>query len=126
MSADDTGDFRVIRPAIVSSLEEVRLYDETLDKIAKDHAELNLASTVLGSALLSSAIEEAVANPTRLHNSATSSASVVFISNRATHLGNPIVVPVKRIEGTASGRVQTAYFSDNDYPGTLIWSADNE
>ena len=41
MSADDTGDYKIIRPTSKSSFEEVRLYEETLfEHIPGNHPEL--------------------------------------------------------------------------------------
>lgn len=126
MTADDTGDYKIIRPTSKSSFEEVRLYEETLlNHIPVNHPELKLVGTLLGSNLLASAIEEAIVNPTKLHQSVTSATSEVFVSSRVLSVGNQLIVPVRGIAGTTSGRVATAYFSDNEYPGTLIWSADD-
>jgi hypothetical protein len=127
MSADDNGEFRVIRASTSSNFAEVRLYDETLSEhIPEHHPEIKLAGTALGAILMADAIEEAVTNPTKIHESASSPGSQVFTCNRVTHQGNPIVVPVRKLAGSTSGRVTTAYFADNEYPGTLIWSAENE
>jgi hypothetical protein len=126
-SDDDTGGYRIIRPTSKGSFEEVRLYEETLSgHIPDNHPELRLVGTLLGSKLLGAAIEEVIANPTRLHQSVSSTTSEVFASTLVTSGGNQLIVPVRSVAGTASGRVVTAYFSDNDYPGTLIWSADDE
>ncbi len=95
------------------------------EHIPDHHPEIKLAGTVLGAGLIKPAIAQAVNSPTKIYQSTTSSESQVFVCDNVTFLDNPLVVPIRRVAGTADGRVQTAYFA-NEYPGTLVWSADNE
>jgi hypothetical protein len=123
----ETGGYKVILASNASSFTEVRLHDETLyEHIPEHHSEIKLAGTALGAVLIAEAITEAVTKPSKIHQSTTSEGSQVFTCNRVTHQGNPIVVPVKKMGDLETGKVVTAYFSSNDYPGTLVWSDDDE
>ena len=126
MSADDDGDFIVVSASTASRFVAVRIYDETVfEHIPTHHPEIKLAGSELGSQLIRPAIEEALTSPTKIFDSATSTESQVFVCENLTFQGNSLVVPVKAVDGTTDGRVQTAYFA-NDFSGTLVWSADNE
>lgn len=119
----ETGGFKVVLASNASSFTEVRLHEDTLSKhIPEHHPEIKLAGTVLGGILIEDAITEAVTNPSKIHQSTTSPGAEVFTCDRVTHQGNPIVVPVKKMANANAGWVTTAYFSSNEYPGTLIWS----
>ncbi len=114
-------DYTVILIPGSSSLTEVRLYDETWDYIAAQHPEFKMQLPSQRAAL-----EDAVANPTTIHASTTDpEKSVVIVSDSFTYFGDPVVVPVRRVEGT-SGRVTAAYFSGSTYPGRILWSSGNE
>lgn len=103
------------------SLTEVRLYDEVWDHITAQHPEFRMQLPSQRAALV-----EAVANPTSIHVSTTDpEKSVVIVSDTFTYFDDPVVVPVRRVEGT-SGRVTTAYFSSETYPGMVLWSASSE
>jgi len=122
MGADD---FKIIEASTASGFEEVRLYDDVLREIPVKHPEIKLAQTLLGSILVTEAIEQAVVAPTEIYQSATSDRTKLFTNSNVTHQGNQIVVAVRQFGDTTSGQVRTAYFS-NDPTGTLIWSAGNE
>ena len=114
-------DYTVILIPGLSSLTEVRLYDETWDHITTEHPEFKMELPSQRTAL-----EDAVAKPTTIHASTTDpEKSVVIVSDLFTYSGDPVVVPVKLVTGT-SGRVATAYFSGSTYPGRILWSAGNE
>ena len=115
-------DYTVVPIPGSSSLTEVRLYDETWDHISTEHPEFKLQLPSQRAAL-----EDAVAKPTTIHASTTDpEKSVVIASDSFTYFGDPVVVPVKRLPGTTSGRVKTAYFSGSTYPGRILWSSGNE
>jgi hypothetical protein len=106
----------------LSWLDEGRLYDETWDKIVSSHREFQR-----GLPSQRAALENAIANPTSIHVSATDpERAVVFVSQTLTYMGAPVVVPVRRIGESGSGRVVTAYFSRRGYRGKVLWSAANE
>ncbi len=114
-------DYTVIPIPGLSSLTEVRLYDETWDHITTEHPEFKMELP-----LQRAALEDAVAKPTAIHASTTDpEKAVVFVSESFTHLGDPVVVPVRHVEDT-SGRVVAAYFSGSTYPGRILWSSGNE
>lgn len=103
-------------------LTKVRLYDETWEYIAAAHPEFKLQMPSQRTAL-----EDAVANPNLIHLSTTDpEKAVVFVSESFTYLDDPVVVPIKHVEGTTSGRIATAYFSGGAYPGRILWSAGSE
>ena len=114
-------DYTVIPVTGSSSLTEVRLYDKAWEHITTEHPEFKMELPSQRAAL-----EDAVAKPTTIHASTTDpEKAVVFVSESFTYLGDPVVVPIKRVTGT-SGRVLTAYFSGSTYPGRILWSAGNE
>ncbi len=107
-------DFRIIETSIISELKEVRLYDETIQHICKEHPEvpINLPSIVIG-------VEQAVANPTHVEKSYES--SYVFVDESSTNsTGDPLRVPVKVI-GERSGRIRTAFFASTSGPKEIVW-----
>lgn len=115
-------DYTVILIPGLPSLTEVRLYDETWDYIAKRHPEFRLELPSQRDAL-----EDAIATPTAIHASTTDpEKAVIIVSSSFTYLDHPVVVPVRRVPGTTSGRVTTAYFSSSTYLGPILWSAGNE
>ena len=116
---DDT--FTSIPIAGWPGLTVVRLYDSTMSHIA-EHAEfrLELPSQREG-------LEIGIANPAAIHVSLTDPrGSVVVVSEAFTYFTDPLVVPVRLLEGTTSGRVTTAYFSSATYGGTVLWKLGNE
>lgn len=118
---DDDDNFTVVPVPGLPSLTHVRLYAETMEHIAEEHPEFRLQLPTQQQGLL-----DAIANPTTIHVSTTDpERAVVLVSNTFTYLGDPVHVPVKRIEGTSSARVATAYFSEGNYAGLLLWRADN-
>jgi hypothetical protein len=117
-----TDDFTRIPVLALPWLSEVRLYDETWEKIISGHGEFRK-----GLPAQRTALENAIANPTSIYVSATDpERAVVIVSHALTYLGAPVVVPVRRIAESASGRVVTAYFSARGYRGKLLWKAYNE
>ena len=115
-------DYTVVPVPGSSSLTKVRLYDETWDHIAKEHPEFRLQLPSQRAAL-----EDAVAKPTAIHASTTDpEKTVVFVSESFTYFDDPVIVPVRRVPDTTSGRVVTAYFSSSTYLGPILWSAGNE
>lgn len=112
-------DYTVILIPGLPSLTEVRLYDETWDQITTKHPEFTSSQR--------DALEDAIATPTAIHASTTDpEKAVVIVSNSFTYLEHPVVVPVRRVPDTTSGRVTTAYFSSSTSPGPILWSAGNE
>lgn len=116
-------EFRIFTISNVPTLNSVRLYDSTLEAIARKHREV----VEFGSEA-DDAIAQGLASVTKVHQSETNSDSLVLVSGGTTHQGNPLRIIVKRVPDaeSASARVQTAYFSGNEYPGTLLWSTDHE
>ena len=114
-------DYTVIPVLGISWLTKVRLYDETLSKIATKHVETTTLEPSLHTALV-----QAVANPTSIHVSTTDpERAVVFVNETITPFGEYVVVPVRRVTET-SGRVATAYISGDSYRGRILWSAGDE
>ena len=111
-------DYTVITVPGLSSLTEVRLYDETLGEIATKHVETTTLEPSLRTALV-----EAVADPTSIHASTTDpEGAVVFVNEVITPFGEYVVVPVRRVTET-SGRVATAYISSDSYRGRILRSS---
>ena len=69
---------------------------------------------------------QAVQSPSQVFVSETKpEKGFVFASENVTYMGNPLYVPVMRVEGS-SGRVATAYFSSTPYRGDLLWEQDDD
>jgi hypothetical protein len=112
MPDDDYISFSVL---VLPKPLEVRLYQETMVKIARDHPEfeLQLPSYETG-------IGRALATPDSIHSSTTRPTSLVVVSSAFTYNGDSVFVPVKLIT-ESSARVQTAYFSSGAPPGAVLW-----
>jgi hypothetical protein len=108
-------DFKVITTNVVSSVEQVRLYDETVAHVEKNHPEVpaRLPSIV-------AAVESTVQNPTHVEKSYGN--SYVFVDSETTNKsGDAFRVPVKVVEGT-SACVKTFFFGSNEVaPENIIW-----
>ncbi|SHE69154.1 hypothetical protein SAMN02745157_0722 [Kaistia soli DSM 19436] len=105
----------IIRTEIISSIDEVHLYDTTLAHIHEGHPEVQV---YLPSIL--NAIEQAIVSPTFVELSYGN--SLVFVDESSTnHSGDPLRVPVKIVQGT-SGRVKTAFFATTQQGGNILWS----
>jgi hypothetical protein len=120
MNADDDP-FIIIPTTAISQVGEVRLYEQQLKVLLEKHPELALPFQTPRES-----ISNTVAQPTHVYESATNpGGSFIYISTRNTYENNPLVVPIKVIDGT-SGRVQTAYYSERTGGGALLWSDSNE
>jgi hypothetical protein len=115
---EDSGDYKVLTTNAIPQLTEVRFYEETwIGHIIERHTEFVVDPRGRES------IESAVQNPTFVFESTTDPrGSVIFMSDSILIAGNPVLVPVKIITDTTSGRVKTAIATD-DLPVTVIWSA---
>ena len=107
-------EFIRIMTAVIAELAEVRLYGETVDKVRFGHPEVpaHLPSVV-------AAVANAVTNPSFVER--IDDENYVYVDTRTTNAsGDPLRVPVKRIEGT-SGRVKSFYFASSERPVRVIW-----
>ena len=114
-------DYRVIETSVIDPITHVRFYDETAEKIAKAHPELEALGTSL-----EHAIKDTIENPTEVRQSNVEihTNSYKFCSNNHLKGNNPFVVAVKAVEGT-SGLVKTAYFTDS-ITGESVWRPGND
>jgi hypothetical protein len=108
-----TDEFKIIKSTVIDGLEEVRLYDETVDKIRRNHPEVPIELPSLHAA-----VENAIIQPTHVESS--HEGSYVFVDSETTNRsGDPLRVPVKPL-GSGSGRVRTAYFASTA-TRPIIW-----
>jgi hypothetical protein len=107
-------DYRVITTAVMPDIATVRLYDETLDHVRKEHPEVPAElPCIVG------AVETAIVSPTHIEQG--HGASYVFVSEETTNAtGNPLRVPVKPL-GEGSARVQTFYFAETSGVRNIVW-----
>ena len=106
--------YRLFSTSILPILNEVRLYDETIEHVWREHPEI--PSEFLG---IVDAVGTAVSNPTHVEQSHGN--SVIFVDTMTTNRsGDPLRVPVKRVSGK-SGRVRTFYFASPNTAGKIIW-----
>jgi hypothetical protein len=100
-------DYRLIPTSVISSVTEVRLYSETVEKVKAGHEEvpIHLVS-------MDNAIDSCVQNPT--HVEVNGDSKYVFVSHESTNAsGDPLRVPVKVVEGT-SARITSVYFAEGN------------
>jgi hypothetical protein len=107
-------DFKLVPTNILSNLQAVRLYNETLDHIQNHHPEVRFDLPNIGSA-----IENTIVRPTYVEESHGN--SYVFVDETTTNWsGDPLRVPIKLI-GEGSGRVRTAYFASTTGLKNVVW-----
>ena len=112
-------EYRKLRTVAAIGLEEIRLYEHTLEHIRQEHPEVPILLP-----MLQSAVESAVMRPTHVEQSYGN--SYVFVDATSTnHSGDPLRVPVKAVTGT-SGRVRTAYFASTTSARNVVWRRDND
>jgi hypothetical protein len=96
----------------------VRLYADTVEHVRERHPEIpaELPS-------IQTAVERAIANPTRIESSYSD--SYVYVDATSTNRsGDPLRVAVRRVEGT-SGRVATFYFASAENQGNVVYRREN-
>jgi hypothetical protein len=109
-----TGSFKVIKTGILSQLTEVRFYDETVDHVKAEHPEIPIELPCV-----STAVENAIVNPTHVESSYSN--SYIYVDGGTTNAsGDPLRVPVKGVSGN-SGRVKTVYFASGNTTPNIIW-----
>ena len=111
--SSDTGYWQITSTAI-AEIESVRLYEETVEHVKERHPEVVGTVGVEG-------MKQTISAPTHVFQSKTDPKDgFVFVSDNVSFQGNPLHVPVKRVEGT-SGRVLTAYVSNRPYSSKPLW-----
>src|SRR5262249_34669706 len=101
-------DFKVIFTSAIPLITEVRLYEETIEKVRKGHPEVPI---LLPS--ISNAVDGAIANPTGYFPSYNN--SYVYLDEETTNAsGDALHVPCQLIKGTTSARVRSIYFAEVD------------
>ena len=97
-------DYVSIRTSAISEVTEVRLYEETVAKVVRNHREIPA-----GLPMIDRAVIRAIANPTRVFGSRAG--SFVYVDDGVTNgRGDPLKVPVKLVSGTQA-RVATFFFA---------------
>lgn len=110
-------DYKVISTNKLSTLTEVRFYEETVSHVKEEHPEVPIELPCIATA-----VEGAIQNPSRIESSYGN--SVIFVDTGTTNAkGEPLRVPVKHIAGT-SGRVRTVYFASSNSTPSVIWRRD--
>jgi hypothetical protein len=108
-------DYRTVQTSALSNLTEVRLYEETVTKVAEAHLEVPILLPCIFTAVL-----DTIANPTHIEPSY--GGSVVFVNSETCNAsGDAMRVPVMPIAGTTSGRVRTVVFATPNQPPQIIW-----
>jgi len=103
-----------IRTYVIPTLDEVRLYEDTVDHVKAEHPEIPAELPSLVDAAII-----AISHPTHVENSY--GGSVVFVDVTTTNAsGDPLRVPVKRVSGT-SGRARTYYFASANGVRDILW-----
>lgn len=114
MAAGGAKRYTLIATAVIPELTEVRLYDETVDKVRRGHPEVpaHLPSLV-------AAVTNALANPALVER--IDGGNYVYIDTGTTNAsGDPLRVPVKRI-ARSSGRVKSFYFASSERAARVVW-----
>lgn len=111
--------YRVVTTTVITDVQEVFCYDETLDHIVEQHPEFGEFVVSLEHAL-----HDTIAAPTSVlaSNTALHVNSYRFVSERHTRGNSCLVVAVKHLEGT-SGLLKTAYFTESP-KGKVVYSED--
>jgi hypothetical protein len=109
-----TDDYTVFKTNLISTVTEVRLYQDTVEKIKDRHPEVPIELPSI-----MEAVGKAVISPTHIEQS--HSGTYVYVDRESTNAaGDPLRVPVKPVIGT-SCRVQSAYFASTSASPTIIW-----
>ncbi len=111
-------DYTVIYTSIISSITEVRLYEETITHIKESHGDDFARSPEFPFPCILDAVGNAIMNPTQVELSYGN--SFVYVDETSTSLAGPLRVPVKLVSGT-SGRVKSFYFATPSGPRAIIW-----
>ena len=108
---------RRILTNVIPAITEVLLYEETIEHAMQNHPEFMLLPSII------QAVEKTVVNPTSVFQ--RSASTFVYSDDETTnHSGDPLLVPVKVVQGT-SGRVRTFYFASTENFANVIWRKSN-
>ena len=108
---------RRILTNVIPAITEVLLYEETIEHVIQNHPEFILLPSII------QAVERTVVNPTSVFQRSAST-FVYSDDNTTNHSGDPLLVPVKVVQGT-SGRVRTFYFASTENFANVIWRKSN-
>ncbi len=108
---------RRILTNVIPAITEVLLYEETIEHVMQNHPEFMLLPSII------QAVEKTVVNPTSVFQRSAST-FVYSDDNTTNHSGDPLLVPVKVVQGT-SGRVRTFYFASTENFANVIWRKSN-
>lgn len=118
MSIDDDGEYRTVQVSCVPGLNEVRVYEETLQHVLENHPEIS--RTFVGAPSFNHAVDVTISDPTFVEKSYAN--SVVFVNESMTNWdGQPLRVPVKVLSEFQSGYMKTAFFGTTDAPGEFVY-----
>jgi hypothetical protein len=111
--------FKVFKTSAVSSLTEVRLYDDVFEHVKESHGDDFAGSLSFPLPSIVHAVGNAIMDPTHVEEGHSN--SVVFVDVNSTNAsGDPLRVPVKIITG-ASGRVKTFFFASSNATPKIIF-----
>ena len=108
---------RRILTNVIPAITEVLLYEETIEHVIQNHPEFILLPSII------QAVERTVVNQTSVFQRSAST-FVYSDDNTTNHSGDPLLVPVKVVQGT-SGRVRTFYFASTENFANVIWRKSN-
>jgi hypothetical protein len=104
---------KAVRTHVFPAVAEVRIYQDTIEHIRKNHPEIPVELPSF-----QQAIENALIQPSWIESSRPN--TDVFVDRRsANKSGDPLRVPVKIVSGT-SGRLLTAFFASSPGQSVLL------
>ncbi len=92
-------------------------YLEKIEHVIQNHPEFILLPSII------QAVEKTVVNPASVFQRSAST-FVYSDDNTPNHSGDPLLVPVKVVQGT-SGRVRTFYFASTENLANAVWRRSN-
>jgi hypothetical protein len=105
----------IFRSNIIADVDEIILSEETWQHIVANHPMMGFPS--FEAAIIACVTSAA----TTVHQSRTNPRSLVYVDANSTNIhGNPLRVPVKRMESN-SGYIATAVFASSESPGVVLW-----
>jgi len=112
-------DYKTIRTSVLPQITEVRLYNETVEKVRRGHPEIPVELPCI-----QTAVESAIVNPTHVERSYVN--SFVYTDAGTTNAeGDPLRVPVKNITET-SARVKSFYFASPPTEADVVYRRGDE
>lgn len=115
VSSTNAAPYRAFTTNIIPQVTEVRLYPETVEKVAANHTEITT-----GFSVIEDTIEQVLTSPSHVEKSYNN--SYVFVDKKLTNAsGDHFRLPVKVVDGT-SARIKSFYFATPNSTTNVIWN----